>query len=182
VTAKHLTGTKAGKALLSLLVLALLAVALQSVAFSGASFVAGSADPANAFVAGTLSHVNSMDGQIVLDAADLRPGQSRSGTLTITGTGDVTGAYVIGKDSLVDTPVTPGLSNKLVLRIEDVTGAAITLSSGTVAAFTSVAAGSIAPGQTRMYRFTLDYPATPADPALQGAAMSLRLRFTGVTP
>ena len=56
MTAKHLTRTKAGKALLSLVVLALLAVALQSLVFSDASFTAGSANPANVFTAGSLSH------------------------------------------------------------------------------------------------------------------------------
>ena len=182
MTVKHLTGTKAGKALLSLLVLALLAVALQSLAFSSASYTAGSANPANVFIAGTLSHTNSRAGQIVLDASLLRPGQSKNGTLAITGTGSLAGNYTISKVSLTDTPASPALSAVLTLRIEDITGAAATIYNGTPAAFTSRSLGGIAPGVTRTYRFTLTYPTGGANPALQGAAMALRLRFTGVTP
>jgi spore coat-associated protein N len=182
VTIKHLAGTKAAKALLSLLVLALLAVTLQSLVFSSASYTKASANPGNAFTAGSLGHIDSKAGQIVLAATNLRPGQSSNGTLTITGTGTLTGTYSVTKVSLVDTPATPGLSKALTLLIQDVTGTATTLYNGTASAFTSATAGSIAPGVTKTYRFTLTYPATPVDPALQGASMALRLQFTGVTP
>jgi len=182
VTAKRFTGTKAGKAVTSLLALGLLAVALQSVAFSSAAYTAGSANPANVFVAGTLSHTNSAEGQVLLDASLLQPGESRSATVDITGAGTVTGVYTIGRVSLVDTPAAPAVSEALALRVEDVTGAAVTLYDGAASDFTTVAAGSIAPGETRTYRLTVTYPAASADPALQGASMALRLQVTGVTP
>ncbi len=110
MTAKHLTRTKAGKAFLSLVVLALLAVALQSLVFSDASFTARSANPANVFTAGSLSHTNSMADQVVLDASYLRPGLSKTGSLTIAGGGTLTGAYTLSKASLVDTS---GISRSL---------------------------------------------------------------------
>ena len=44
MTAKHLTRTKAGKALLSLLVLAVLAVTLQTLVFSDAKFTTASSN------------------------------------------------------------------------------------------------------------------------------------------
>ena len=182
MTVKHLTGTKAAKAVLSLLVLALLAVTLQSLVFSGASYTKTSANPGNAFTAGRLGHTNSKAGQVVLSATNLQPGQTTNATLAIAGSGSLTGAYTISKASLVDTPVSPGLSNALTLLIEDITTGATTLYNGTASAFTSASAGSIAPGATKTFRFTLTYPATPVDPALQGAAMTLRLQFTGVTP
>ena len=165
-------------------VLALLALTLQSVVFSNASFTAGSSNPGNAFTAGSLSHVNSNPGTVVLDASRLRPGQSKSGTLTITGGGSVTGAYTISKASVVDTPALPGLSNALTLLIRDVTGGApATLyNNGTVAAFSSVPAGSIAPGAQSTYEFTLTYPLAAANSALQGDSMILTLQFTGVSP
>lgn len=177
----RLTGTRTGKAVLTLVVLALLGVALQSLVFSGASFTAAASNASSTFTAGSLSHVNSMADQVTLDAAGLRPGTSSSGTLTITGGGDVAGVYSVSKASVGDTPASPGLSNSLTLTIEDVTGTATTLYSGTVAGFTSVDAGTIATGQTRTYRFTLTYPLAAADPDLQGAAMELRIAFTGVS-
>ena len=79
-------------------------------------------------------------------------------------------------------PASPGLSSTLTLLIEDTTGTATTLFNGTVAAFTTVSLGSIAPGVTRQYRFTLTFPAAAAAPGLQGASMSLGLLFKGVTP
>jgi hypothetical protein len=182
VTVKHLPRTKAGKAFLSLVVLALLAVALQSLVFSSASYVSGSSNPGSVFTAGSLSHTNSMAGAVVLDAAYLRPGLSKNGSLTITGGGSLTGVYTLSRASLVDTPSSPGLSNTLTLTIQDVTSGTTTLYSGTVAAFTSCSLGSIPTGAARTYRFTLLYPAGSADSALDGATMALRLTFTGVTP
>ena len=41
--------------------------------------------------------------------------------------------------------------------------------------------GVIAPGQTRSYRFTIEYPDGPNISALQGATMILVLQVSGVT-
>ena len=41
--------------------------------------------------------------------------------------------------------------------------------------------GAIAPGASQQYRFTLTYPTAAANIALQGASMTLRLQFTGVS-
>ena len=182
MTTRLFTGTKTGRSLLSLIVLALLALTLQSVVFSNASFTTGSINPGNSLTAGTLSHNNPKAGTVALDASRLRPGQSKTGTLTITGVGNLTGAYTISKASLVDTPASPGLSNALTLLIRDVTGAPVTLYNGTVAALTSVSTGTIAPGAQKTFGFTLTYPLAGANPALQGDAMVLTLQFTGVSP
>jgi hypothetical protein len=183
VSRKGASGTKVKKAFLTLVVLALLAVALQSLVFSGASFTSSSGNPGNTFTAGTFGHTNSKDGVLVIDAAGLWPGASKTGTLTIAGIGDFSGAYTLTKAGVVDTPpAVPGLSNALTLRIEDITtGAAVTLSNTTVAGFNTVSVGAIASGASRQYRFTLTYPTAAANAALQGASMTLRLQFTGVT-
>ena len=127
VTTRQLTGTKAGKGLLSLLVLALLALTLQSVVFSGASFTVGSTNPGECF------H------RRLLVAYQLKPWHCRARRLQAPsgpeqerhaddrGGGSVTGAYTISKASVVDTPALPGLSNALILLIRDVTGAPATL-------------------------------------------------------
>ena len=179
---KGAPGTKVKKAFLTLVVLALLAVALQSLVFSGASFTSSSGNPGNTFTAGTFGHTNSKDGVLVIDATGLWPGcGAKTGTLTITGTGDFSGAYTLTKAGVVDTPADPGLSNALTLRIEDITGTAVTLSNTTVAGFNTVSVGTIASGASRQYRFTLTYPTAAANAALQGASMTLRLQFMGVS-
>ena len=181
MTVKHLAGTKAAKAVLSLLVLALLAVVLQSLVFSSASYTARSVSPTNVFTAGTLSHTNSQAGQVVLDGTNIRPGQTKTGTLTITGGGNLTGTYALTKASLVDTPASPGLSNALTLQIVDVTNSSTSLYNGVAASFTSASLGTIAPGVVKTYQFNLIFPTASANPVLQGDSMTLTLQFTGVS-
>jgi hypothetical protein len=181
VTAKHLTRTKAGKALFSLVALALLAVALQSLVFSDASFTAGSANPANVFTSGSLSHANDKAGTVIVDASNLRPGQSKEGTVTISGTGTLTGVCTLSKGAVVDSPATPGLSRTLRLLIQE-NGVATPLYDNTVALMpATLALGPIAPGQARTYTVRLTYRTQDANQALQSAGMVLPLRFTGVT-
>jgi hypothetical protein len=177
---KHLTSTKAGKALLSLLVLAVLAVTLQTLVFSDAKFTTASSSASNVWASGTLTQTNSMADQVVVNGADLRPGQTATGTLTITGGGDGSGAYTLAKANLIDTPASPGLSNTMQLLIQDITSGSTTIYTGTVAAFTSSSLGTIAPGVAKTYRVTLTYPSS-ATANLQGAALSLTLQFTGVS-
>lgn len=180
MTAKHLTRTKAGKALLSLVVLALLAVALQSLVFSGASFTAGSANPVNVFTAGSLSHTNSKAGLVIVDASNLRPGMSKEGTVTITGAGTLTGIYSLSKGVVVDNPAGPGLSKTLVLFIQQ-SGVPTPLYDNRVDLMpATLALGTIASGASRTYTVRLTYPTAAANPALQGASMTLPLQFAGV--
>lgn len=182
MSAPHGMETRTRKALVTLIVLALLAVVLQSIVFSGASFTASKTNTANAFIAGTFGHVNNKDGQLVIDAVRLRPGQSLTGTFTVTGTGDVAGAYTLSKGAVVDTPASPGLSTALTLLVEDITTlpAQVLAPAATVATFSGVGMGTIASGATRTYRLTLAYPVGAADSQLQGDGMTLALNVTGV--
>lgn len=173
--------SRRNRLLLTLLVLALLAFTLQSLVFSGASFTSSTTNPGNSTLAGTLSHVNSRADQVVLNAADIRPGVSRQGTLSITGQGDFPAQYTISRASLTDTPASPALSDALTLTIADVTGAPQTLWTGTMGSFTSVVVPTvIAPGDTRQFRFTIAWPLANDDPALQDATSAMVVTFTGV--
>lgn len=167
--------------LLTLVVLAVLAFTLQSLRTSGASFVAASANPSNVFVAGTLSHGNNRNNQVMIAASGLEPGGSKVGTMTLTGTGDVSGDYALSTLSLVDTPADPPLSGTLWLTIEDTTGTSDTLYDDLVSELDTVPLGTIAPGETRSYTVTLAYPDGPADGTLQGASMALTLQVSGVS-
>jgi hypothetical protein len=166
--------------LLTLLVLAVLAITLQSLRTSGASFAAGSVNSANVFVAGSLSHSNDQAGRVMISATGFEPDDTSVGTMTLTGAGTVAGTYTLSAASLVNAPVSPALSDKLDLTIEDV-GTAETLWEGHVREFTSADLGDIAPRESRTYRVTLDYPDGTNDSALQGAKMTLVLQVTGVS-
>lgn len=175
-------GSRALRALLTLVVLALLAVTLQSLVFSGADFLSSTPNPGNALAAGTVSHVNDRDGMVIVSASGLRPGASgQAGLVTLTGGEDVPAAYSAVNGGVTDTPATPALSDALQLRIEDVTGAPQTLYEGALGAFGTVGLATIAPGETRTYRFTLTWPLATADPLLQGATTSVAVQFVGVS-
>jgi hypothetical protein len=178
-TANHDTWVR--NALLSLAVLAVLAFAFHSLGFSDAAFTSGSVNPANVFTAGDLRLTNDRDGLVMIDASDLVPGSSSAGTVTLTGSGDISGTYTLGASGLTDSPNTPRLSEALTLTVEDVSDAPVTLYQGSVATFSSVDLGTIAPGVSRIYRLTLAYPQGANDAALQGATMTLDLGITGVS-
>ena len=128
--------------------------------------------------------MNSKANQVVLDASYLRPGVSKKGSLTITGGGTLTGAYSAeqvhsgrtpGQRESVQHPDShgPGCDQR---RDDPVSG------NRRFDAVIDLRLGSIAPGATRTYRFSLLYPAASANTALEGATMALRLTFTGVAP
>jgi hypothetical protein len=168
------------RGLLALCVLALLALTLHSLRLSDATFAAASSNSGNVFVAGTLAHTNDRNGQVMITATGLEPGGSRSGTMTLTGAGSLTGAYTLTQASLTNVPVSPALSDKLDLIVEDA-GAGEILYEGPVGGFTEAELGDVAPGVTRSYVLTVEYPDGPNDGRLQGAAMTLVLRVTGVS-
>ena len=167
--------------LLTLVVLAVLAFTLQSLHTSGASYAVASSNGSNVFVSGTLSHVNDRNNQVMILATGLEPGGSKVVTMTLTGTGDVSGDYTLSSLSLVDTPTDPPLSGTLWLTIEDTTGTPDTLYDDLVSEFDTVDLGTIAPGETRSYAVTLAYPDGPDDGTLQGANMALTLQVSGAS-
>jgi hypothetical protein len=158
-----------------------MALTLSTVALSGANYVAPSANPANLFTTGTLLHSNSQDGSVIVVAEDMAPGDSSIGTMTLTGSGTLSGAYTLTASGLSDIPGSPRLSDALSLKLEDTTGAPQTLFTGSVSTFNTAALGTIAPGASRTYRLTLSYPAGTNVAALQGASMSVVLGVTGVS-
>ncbi len=159
--------------------LLLLAVSAR-MGVSGANFVGGSANPGNIFTAGTFKLLNSVDGSYMIDAAGLRPAQSVSGTLVLTCQGNYTGAVSMVNGGITNTPSSPALSAALTLKIEDITGTAQTLYNGSMSAFASLALSPFSAGQTRSYRLSVTFPQSGADPELQGAACSLKVKFVGV--
>jgi hypothetical protein len=168
------------RSFLSLVVLAVLAFTLHATVFSGASFSAGTVNPGAVFFTGTLAHTNDVGGTFAIDASGLLPGVSQTGVMTLKGTGTVAARYTLSSLRVTDTPVSPALSGKLTLKVEDLASAA-TLYTGTVAGFTSADLGTIAAGATRSYKLTLAYPAGANTAGLQGATMTLDLDVTGVT-
>ena len=153
---------------------ALMLAAMMAVG-SGANFNSTSANPGNVVTAGNLMHSNGKDGDPVLTVDLLKPGETRSGTVSITNTGDIDGVFSIAKTVVSDStaPANP-FASKLRLRVEDLTAGGPALYDGVLGSMGTVAAGTLAPGAAHTYRFTVEFPdggANGADNAYKGASL-----------
>ena len=175
-TTRHRSSILRG--LFSLVVLGVLAFTLHSVVFSGASFTATTANTGNLFTAGNLGHSNDQNDRQLINAGGLYPGASRSGIMTLKGTGDVSGRYTLTVTSA--TPPSSSLAAALTLTITE-SGVAQPLYQGSLAGLPQLDLGSLAPDQIRSLTFTLAYPAANASPSLAGAATAVELTITGVS-
>jgi len=112
---------------MTLAAVALLLAAGAVAAFSGAAFSYKTANPLNTFTAGTLTHTNSESGSAILKLDPLmKPGAVRTGTVTITNTGNLDGKFYLSMSNL--TNVRSGtyggnLSDVLTLKVVDTTTA-----------------------------------------------------------
>jgi hypothetical protein len=163
------------------LLVALLVLLLSTlIAGSEAKVTGTTRNLENTLSAGSMRLANSKSGTTVISANGLMPAGSASGTLTLSVQGDYSAAQTVTNAGISDTPASPALSQALTLLIEDITGTAKTLWSGTMSSFSSVSVGTFATGTTRTLRFTVTLPSGSAVPGLQNASTTMTLRFTGV--
>lgn len=163
---------------LLLAALSLLAVALGTAMFSGAKFTSRSANTAS-LVAGSvqLSSTKPNEATIVA-AAGMKPGESRSGTISIGNEGNVTGAVSLNMTGLTGT----ALAAVIDFKLDDVTGGLTTQKwSGRLGAFPGVSLGDFAVNEKHEYRFTLSWPSASNEAALQGASTTLTFQWSGVS-
>jgi spore coat-associated protein N len=130
--------------------------AVAIAAASGATFNASSANPGNAYASGSLSTSNSKDDAAIFNAANLKPGDTVIGTVTITNTGTLAAKYSLVEDA--DNPFTDDLLNLVIT--DTATGTVI--SKATLGDAGTVDLGTWAAKESRTYRFTatLDIDAT----------------------
>ena len=158
---------------------------------SGADFTSQSANPSNVFTAGTLTHSNSKSGAAILTAANMRPGDTASGTVDIKNTGSLSGNFSLTKTVTAETAA---FASKLTIAITDNGDPSCLVScpgpvpvySGTVAAMGSQALGAFAAGDTHRYSFVVTFPATGApgagaDNAYQGASTTVTYTWTAAS-
>ena len=166
------------------------AVAVAITVGSGASFSSSTANPANTFTAGTLTHSNSKQGAAILTAQNMIPGDIKTGTVTITNTGDVAGTFTLSQSNITRTPGPNGgdLAARLDLKIEDTTGSPQTVYTGKLDALTPQNLGQFAAGAARTYTFTVTFPdggtpasATTGDNAYKQSAASVQFDWNAVS-
>jgi hypothetical protein len=163
--------------------LAALATVLAAVgitAASGADFTATSANADTTFATGTLTITNTRAAQTVMTStADMRPGDpARTGTVDITNSGSLSGAFTLQRGTVVDSDTTNRLSTMLDVVVKDCgdfASGAPTCDSGDPVKYTGTAAdmssavdlGSFAGGEKHRYEFSVSVN-TAAGNAFQG--------------
>lgn len=156
---------------------------------SGANFNSASANPSNTFSAGTISQTNSKAGSAILTASNMKPGATANGTVDITNTGSMAGAFTLSQSSLTNTPSSPALSSKLTIVITDKHDptcssscpADSTVYSGTIGGMGTVSLGTFAINEKHRYQFVVTFPdggTGGADNSYQGAQTSVQYDFT----
>jgi hypothetical protein len=139
--------------------LVLLILAIVIVSASGAMFTSSSANPENTFTAGNLSSSNSRPNVAILSAVDMVPGDTETGDVTITNTGDVSGRFRLASSGITDTVGPNGgkLSTVLQLKIDDTT-AGRTVYNGKFDAMPAQDLGSWPAGAAHKFTFTVTFP------------------------
>lgn len=125
------------------------------------------------------------DGVALLHGERLLPGDSVTGTITLTNLGEEPGALALTIDDVLDTPGAFGgrLSSVMRLRLEDLTSGRAPVETA-LARTTPLELGTVAGGQSRTYRVTALFPDSgrPAGPALgdnllKGSRIEMALRW-----
>ena len=132
--------------------------------FSNASFTQSSTSNGNSLSAGGIGLSLSKSGAIV-DASDLVPGDSRSGDIQVTNTGDRARLSV----TPTGVPGTSALAQALKLKITPAGQPANVISNAPLAPASRIDLGIQSAGQTSSWTFELTLPTTAA--GLRGATL-----------
>jgi hypothetical protein len=137
---------------------------------------------------GDLAVANSQDGHAIFQATGLAPGHSVTGTVQLVNTGSLPGDLGLEQLDVQDQPGVNGglLSNAISLDITDVTGGnSVPIFNGRLGGLGSRPLGSIGPGETRTFRFTVSLPdgGPPPNPgggdnAYAGSGLTVRYAWT----
>lgn len=159
------------------------------------SFNATTSNPGNTVAAGTLQMTNSKTGAAIVTLANIRPGDSQFGTLTITNSGSLSADMYLSESNV--TSSVGGFAGDLQLKVEDTT-LGTTVYNGALNGLAGTVSGSaagihLAPSsgtkwtasEHHDYKFTVTFPndssTTGADNAYQGANASAQFDWQGVS-
>lgn len=135
----------------------IIVVAALVVTFSFSLFTSSSANPGNMTASGIMKQDNSQDGLAILTVEKLLPGESGTGSVTISNVGDADGDFTLSASNLVDDPATPAFSGVLTLVIAD---GDTEIYRGLLSGIGSVDLGTWAAGDSHDYTFTVTFDAT----------------------
>lgn len=158
---------------------------------SGADFSAQTANPGNAFTAGTLTMSNDKEAAALLTASNLKPGGvSQPGTVDIGNTGSLGGDFTLDKGAISNkdkagaNDTASPIAEKIKLTVVDCgvfsgstaptcdTNDTKVVDGAVLSSFTSQNLGAYAAGAKHRYQFTVQLDSSAGDP-YQGEASTV---------
>lgn len=165
----------------SIAFLAFVVLALTT-ALSGAIYIVTTSSDASTN-AGSIAMTNSKAGNVVVDASNMKPGDSRNDTVTIHNTGDAADYHLSG-DAATGTGA---LNSTLTITVDDVTNVATPVNVLSTRLFNAdfpkhgnqnyVDLGTLAADETRTYKVTIAWPSNQTSTTLQGTTASRVIHF-----
>jgi hypothetical protein len=156
-----------------------LAVLAVAVGILAATWLAGDHGAARATVGQATGPLvgSTLTDTAILSARDLRPGDAKTGEITVMNVGDQAGTFALTSGGIADAGVP--LSGVLDLAVQDITPGreSAVVYSGKLGSLASVDLGTLAQGEVRRYRFTVALPADVGD-AYQGASTTASFVWT----
>lgn len=136
---------------------------------SGADFTSTTSSAPSVVTAGDFTQENTAEGAALFTLEGVAPGESVTGTATVTNTGDFDGDFTLVEED--DTTTFPDGDLKLV--VTDVTNSeeASVVYEGDLGGLESESLGTIAPDASRTYEFVVTFDAAAGDDA-QGSTAS----------
>ena len=137
----------------SIAALATVVAAVGVAAGSGATFASHSANPSNTFASGIFTQSNSKDGASIVTGSNMKPGDVKTGEVTITNTGTLAGGFTVSETNASNS----FNAGSMHLKIDDVTGgSAVKVYDGDLGSVPAggIALGDFAPDEAHTYRFT----------------------------
>ena len=126
---------------------------------SGATFTSETANAESSFVSGTLTQSNSKDGVAIVTGANMKPGDVRTGEVTITNTGSLPGVFTLSERN----DSNGFQAGSLNLKIQDTAPGGSVIYNGDLGSVPAagIALGSFAAdGGAKTYRFTVTLQAS----------------------
>ena len=148
---------------LTKILLTVAAVSVVTVAAVGGTFANFTTTPtsiaSNAFASGSLSMIRSGSGAI-FNASAMKIGDSLSGSVTITNTGTLPGAYTLSASASGSS----ALSSQLNLKVYKDTDGGTAIYDGSLGGFSSASLGTFAAdGDAHTFYFHVSFPTTGSD-------------------
>jgi spore coat-associated protein N len=153
-------------------------------------FDASTTNPSNSFTAGTLQMTNSKSGVAIVTGTNMRPGDVKNGTVTITNSGSLSATMTLSEGSIVPGAGTPTFAHDLQLVVVDtsITGTPTVYSGafdsmGTITLNPLTGTGQWPASEAHTFSFTVTFPnaATNSDNQYQSTSASAAFDWHGVS-